>query len=725
MADDVSKTEASAEKANGPAPKRRTRRSTTAKAKTSASGKSATTDSKATSAKAGAARTASGKSTAAKATAAGRKKPAARAKAKAKPAEPSAPQTPERAPKPASAKPEQPQTGPTPGAAPEAGAGAPNWFANDAAMKAFSENLFAATLKGQELMAEVAKGVADSEPPMHADPFKVAPQFAEAFAKLATQPDKLLSAQASLWKGYSELWRHAATRATGATAQPVASPERGDKRWRSEAWSEEPVFDVIKQSYLMTSNWLRDLMGSIDGLPPETQQKVDFFTKLFADSFAPTNFAFTNPDVLKAAVETKGGNFVKGLELALEDVKRGQGVLSLRQTDMDGFEVGKDMAATPGQVIYQNRLIQLIQYTPATAEVFERPILVFPPWINKFYILDLTPQKSLIKWLTEQGFTVFLVSWLNPEPKDSDLVFEDYIKLGVFESLDAVKRQTGRADVNAVGYCIGGTMLATTLAYMAQHKDDRIASATFFTAQMDFEESGDLKLFTDDSWMNEIERRMGHYGGVLGGREMADTFNILRSNDLIWSFMINNYMLGKEPQAFDLLYWNADQTRMAKNVHLYYLDNYYRHNRLSKGELEVFGDRVSLSDVDIPVFIQSSKDDHIAPFRSVYRGAKLFGGPVTFMMAGSGHIAGVINPATKPKYQHWLNPELPDTVDAWRADAVEHPGSWWPFWTTWLEGQLGPRVDATTRDPANGVLRPIEPAPGSYVRVRSDIAPTG
>jgi polyhydroxyalkanoate synthase len=368
-------------------------------------------------------------------------------------------------------------------------------------------------------------------------------------------------------------------------------------------------------------------------------------------------------------------------------------------------------------VVYQNDILQLLQYAPTTEQVHEIPLLLFTPWINKFYITDLRPDNSLIRWLTSQGFSVFVTSWVNPDETLAAKTFEDYLVEGIYDASAQVMKQCGVSQVNTVGYCIGGTLLSCALAHMSAKGDDRIRSATFFAAQQDFTEAGDLKLFVDDAWLKDIEGLMDKTGGFLPGSSMADTFNSLRGNDLIWSFFVNNYLMGKEPKPFDLLFWNSDQTRMPKALHLFYLRHFYKDNALSTGELTLDGVRLELGSVRTPIYVQSSRDDHIAPYRSVYRGARLFGGPTTFTMAGSGHIAGVINHPDARKYQHWTNPDLPETVEAWTAGAQEHPGSWWPHWSAWLKQRSGDLVPA--RDPARGVLPPLEDAPGSFVKVRS------
>jgi polyhydroxyalkanoate synthase len=448
-----------------------------------------------------------------------------------------------------------------------------------------------------------------------------------------------------------------------------------------------------------------------------TKRRVAFFTKMLTDAFSPSNFLMSNPAALREAVSSQGASLLKGAQNFAADLARGGGQLAISQTDFETFKVGENVATAPGKVVYRGELFELLQFSPSTEQVFEVPLLIFPPWINKYYILDLRPENSMIRWLAAQGFTVFLTSWVNPDVTHADKTLEHYMFGGVYEAVEQVLKQTGAKTVNTVGYCIGGTLLSCALAHMAAKGDKRIASATFFAAQQDFTEAGDLLLFTNDEWLSDLEGRIDAAGGILPSGAMADTFNALRANDLIWSFFVNNYLMGKEPAAFDLLFWNADQTRMPKALHMSYLHDFYKSNRLSKGELVLDGVTLDLGAVKIPIFVQSSREDHIAPLRSVYRGAKLFGGQTTFMLSGSGHIAGVINHPDAHKYQHWINPALPATVEEWQADAVEHPGSWWRGWAKWLGEKSGGEVKA--RDPAKGPLKPIEDAPGSYVKVRS------
>lgn len=585
-------------------------------------------------------------------------------------------------------------------------------------VETLSANLARAAVTAQGAIAEAALRQADRPSALTPDPFHVAPALNEVMTRLAAQPDRLMRAQADLFSRYMDLWQSAARRVAGETVEPVVSPAPGDKRFNDPDWASNPMFDMMKQSYLLSSNWLNSLVAEVDGVDPATKRRVEFFTKMLTDAFSPSNFLMSNPAALREAVQTQGQSIVRGMENFAADLERGGGQLAISQTDLAKFKVGENVATAPGKVVYQNDILQLLQFDPTTETVCEIPLLIFPPWINKFYILDLRPENSMIRWLTGQGFTVFVASWVNPDRKLADKTFEDYMIEGVYDATQQVMTQCGVDRVNTVGYCIGGTLLSVALAHMAARGDKRINSATFFAAQQDFAEAGDLLLFTNEEWLRSIEQQMDQAGGFLPSQSMADTFNALRGNDLIWSFFVSNYLMGKEPRPFDLLFWNADQTRMPKALHLFYLRNFYKDNALAKGELTLGGERLDLSKVKIPIFVQSSKEDHIAPYRSVFRGAKLFGGPVTFMMAGSGHIAGVINPPGANKYQHWINDQKCESVEAWQAGAKEFPGSWWPYWGEWLKARSGGQVPA--RDPAKGKLKPLEDAPGSFVLVKSN-----
>ena len=584
-------------------------------------------------------------------------------------------------------------------------------------LEKLSANLARAALTAQGAIAEAALRQAERPAALQPDPFHVAPALTDVMGRLASQPDRMVRAQADLFQQYLELWQSAARRAGGEAVEPVVRPDKGDKRFNDPDWAENPVFDVIKQSYLLTSNWLNSLVSQVQDVDPIAKRRVEFFMKMLTDAFSPSNFLVSNPAALREAMQTQGASLLKGMENFADDLTRGGGQLAISQTDYQMFKIGENVATAPGKVVFQNEILQLLQFAPTTDQVHEIPLLIFPPWINKFYILDLRPENSMIRWLTDQGFTVFVASWVNPDPTMAGKTFEDYMHQGIYAATDAVMAQAGVDRVNTVGYCIGGTLLSSSLAHMAAKNDQRISSATFFAAQQDFAEAGDLLLFTNEDWLADLEKQMDAAGGVLSGQAMAETFNSLRANDLIWSFFVNNYLMGKEPKPFDLLFWNSDQTRMPKALHLFYLRKFYGENALSKGELVLDNVKLDLKTVKTPVYVQSSKEDHIAPARSVYRGAKLFGGPVTFTLAGSGHIAGVINAPAANKYQHWTNSELPDSVEQWMGGAVETPGSWWPHWAQWLRAKSGGLVPA--RDPAKGKFAPIEDAPGSYVKVKS------
>jgi len=580
-----------------------------------------------------------------------------------------------------------------------------------------SANLARAALTAQGAIAEAALRQAERPAGLQPDPFHVAPALTDVMGRLIAQPDRLVRAQADLFQRYLELWQSAARRAGGEAVEPVVQPAKGDKRFNDPDWAANPVFDVIKQSYLLTSNWLNALVAEVDGVEPMAKRRVEFFMKMLTDAFSPSNFLASNPAALREAMASRGESLVKGMENFAVDLARGGGQLAISQTDYEMFKIGENVATAPGKVVFQNEILQLLQFDPTTEQVHEIPLLIFPPWINKFYILDLRPENSMIRWLTDQGFTVFVASWVNPDTTLAGKTFEDYMHQGIYAATEAAMTQAGADRVNTVGYCIGGTLLSSTLAHMAAKNDERISSATFFAAQQDFAEAGDLLLFTNEDWLGDLEKQMDAAGGVLSGQAMAETFNSLRANDLIWSFFVNNYLMGKEPKPFDLLFWNSDQTRMPKALHLFYLRKFYGDNALSKGELVLDNVKLDLKNVKTPVYVQSSKEDHIAPARSVYRGARLFGGPVTFTLAGSGHIAGVINAPVANKYQHWTNSDLPESVEQWMAGASETPGSWWPHWAQWLRAKSGGLVPA--RDPAKGKFAPIEEAPGSYVKVKS------
>jgi polyhydroxyalkanoate synthase len=550
-----------------------------------------------------------------------------------------------------------------------------------------------------------------------ADPLNIGTAFLEMTRRLMADPGKLMQAQVSLWHDYLELWQRTTERFLGGSAEPMVEPAATDKRFKDAAWSESTLFDFIKQSYLLTARWLQSTVKQIDGLDDKTARKVDFYTRQFVDAMAPSNFVLTNPEVLRATIESGGDNLVNGLRHVLDDLERGKGRLMIKMTDMDAFKVGQNIAVTPGKVVYQNDLLQLIQYVPTTKTVKRRPLLIIPPWINKYYILDLRPGNSFIKSAVDQGHTVFVVSWVNPDERLAQKGFEDYMVEGPFDALNAIEQATGEREVNVIGYCLGGTLLAATLAYMDARGDDRFKSATYFVALTDFAEPGELSVFIDEDQLHSLDERMKSHG-FLEGSDMAATFNMLRANDLIWSFVVNNYLLGKEPFPFDLLYWNSDSTRMPREMHRFYLRNMYQENKLVvPGGISLLGLPIDLSRIKVPSFILSTKEDHIAPWKSTYAATQLYKGPVKFVLAASGHIAGVVNPPGQGKYGHWENTALPRSPDAWLEGAAFHQDSWWPTWEKWVSEFSGGEVPA--RHPGDGNLKPLEDAPGSYVLMKS------
>jgi len=582
----------------------------------------------------------------------------------------------------------------------------------------FGRNMARVAVRSRDLLSAFVRAQAARSGREPLDPLNVTGAYYSLFKDMAANPGRVLNAQVGFWKDYMTLVQRSAERAMGRTVEPVVTPAPTDRRFRDKDWQENQIFDFIKQSYLLAVNSLQKAVAAPNGKAANGHARAVFYARQFADAIAPTNFALTNPEVLRETLKSNGENLVRGLDNLLSDLKRGQGNLSIRQTT-DNFVIGRDIATAPGKVVFRNELFELIQYAPMTKTAYETPLLVFPPWINKFYIMDLQPKNSFVRWAVEHGYTVFMVSWVNPDSRLAEMDFEQYMREGIFAALDAVEKATGQKQVNAIGYCIAGTLLSATLAYIASSGEyaDRIKSATFLATQVDFSQAGDLQVFVDDEQLEALEIQMRESGGVLEGSKMAMTFNLLRANDLIWSFVINNYLMGKEPVPFDLLYWNSDTTRMPLNLHLSYLKKCYRDNALAKAEMILDGERLNLSKIKTPVFFQAAKEDHIAPSVSVYKGAKLFGGPVTYLLAGSGHIAGVINPPSSGKYQHWTNDALPASYDEWLEGAKEHPGSWWPTWDKWLAPQSGAQVPAPK--PGDGELRVLGEAPGTYVLVKA------
>jgi polyhydroxyalkanoate synthase len=568
--------------------------------------------------------------------------------------------------------------------------------------------------RSQRLVGEWLKR--QSQEDHAADPLNIGRAFLEMTARLMANPARLMQAQLGFWQDYVTLWQNTTRRIMGIETEPVIDPGSADRRFKDSAWKESEVFDFIKQSYLLSARFVQDVVTHVDGMDNKTAQKVDFYSRQFIDAMSPSNFLMTNPEVLRKTAETGGENLLKGLSNLLGDLERGKGKLRIKMTDTDAFNVGENIGVSPGKVVFQNSLMQLIQYTPATEKVLKRPLLIGPPWINKFYILDLRPRNSFVRWAVSQGHTVFVISWVNPDETLAEKGFEDYMKDGYLAALDAIEAATGEREVNAIGYCLGGTLLASTLAYMAAKGDDRIKTATFFVTMMDFQEAGELGVFIDEEQLQALEDKMNKRG-FLEGSEMATTFNMLRANDLIWSFVVNNYLMGNDPFPFDLLYWNADSTRMPARMHSFYLRKMYQENLLSKPNgIELDGVPINLEKIKTPAYFLSTREDHIAPWKSTYRGTQLLGGPKRFVLAASGHIAGVVNPPEGGKYGHWISTELPPDPETWFQGATEMAGSWWPDWQRWILASSKAQVPA--RQPGDHKLKATEDAPGSYVKVR-------
>ena len=577
--------------------------------------------------------------------------------------------------------------------------------------------------RSSKILGDYIKRHADGKGIAFTDEFGIAKAFMDLSAQMLANPWKLAETQMKIFWDYVSLWQSSALKMLGHAPEPVAAPAKGDNRFRDEQWENHFLFDYFKQSYLIAARHIHDAVCCVEGLPEEAQKKVNFFTRQYIDALAPSNFVLTNPQVLRETVNSGGQNLIRGLNNLLEDIDRGNGQLRIKMTDYDAFKVGANVATTSGKVVYQTDLMQLIQYQPLTKEVYKRPLLIIPPWINKYYILDLRQKNSFIRWAVEQGHTVFVVSWVNPDRRHADKSFEDYMFEGSLAALDTVQKATGEREVNVIGYCLGGTLLGATLAYMAEKKDKRFVSATFFVSLLDFSIPGELGVFIDEQQVQSLEKRMNERG-YLEGSEMGTTFNILRANDLVWSFVINNYLLGKEPFPFDLLYWNSDSTRMPAKMHSFYLRKMYMENALKEpGGITLGGVPIDLRKIRLPAYFISTVEDHIAPWKSTYLGARRLAGPVRFVLGGSGHIAGVVNPPSANKYGYWTNDKLAETPEEWQAKARNHEGSWWSDWHAWIDRQNGAeRVPA--RIPGEGELKAIEDAPGSYVSFRLDAKQT-
>ena len=567
--------------------------------------------------------------------------------------------------------------------------------------------------RSSRLMGEFLQRQAGAHGVATSDEFGIARAFMDLYARMLADPWKLSEMQAKLFWDHVALWQTTTLRVLGKNPPPVAEPAEDDNRFREAGWRDQFLFDYIKQSYLIAARHMRDAVSSVEGLPEETQKKVNFYTRQYIDALSPSNFALTNPQVLRATLQSGGQNLVRGLNNLLADIERG----GIRMTDEKVFKLGVNVATTPGKVVFQNDLMQLIQYVPSTETVFKRPLLVIPPWINKYYILDLREKNSFVRWAVGEGHTVFVISWVNPDGRYAGKSFDDYMFEGPLAALDAIGKATGENKVNIIGYCLGGTLLGATLAWMAEKGDERAASATFFASLLDFSIPGELGVFIDEPQVESLERRMNERG-YLEGSEMAATFNMLRANDLVWSFVVNNYLLGKDPFPFDLLYWNSDSTRMPAKMHSFYLRNMYLANRLKDpGGITLGGVPIDLRRIEIPAYFASTLEDHIAPWKSTYKGARILSGPKRFVLGGSGHIAGIVNPPSAKKYGYRTWSQLPESAEEWLAGASLSEGSWWNDWQAWIAGLNGPdRVPA--RVPGGGALPALEDGPGSYAGVR-------
>ncbi len=563
-----------------------------------------------------------------------------------------------------------------------------------------------------QYMARGGKGM-----PAFNDELGIAKAFCEAWQHMLADPMRIADMQMKLWQDYTALWQSSMLKMFGRDAAPVAEPDKTDRRFRGEGWENNFVFDYIKQSYLIATRHLQHSLGDVAGLDDKTAKKVDFYTRQYIDAMSPSNFLMTNPDALRETVNSGGQNLVKGLHNLLEDLSQGDGgQLRVRMTDTDAFRLGENIAVSKGKVVFQNDIMQLIQYAPLTDKVHATPLLVIPPWINKYYILDLRENNSFVRWAVEQGHTVFVVSWVNPDGQLAHKSFDDYLTEGMLAALDVIAGITGEKQANVIGYCLGGTLLAATLAWLAAKKQPRIRSATFFVSMIDFERPGELEVFIDEQQVTALEKKM-EQRGYLEGSEMATTFNMLRANDLIWSFVVSNYLMGKDPFPFDLLYWNGDSTRMPAAMHSFYLRNLYLKNLLREPNgVTLAGVPIDVTTIKTPAYFISTIEDHIAPWQSTYAGAQLLKGPVRFVLGGSGHIAGIINPPAANKYGYWTHEKLPAQPADWLAAAKQQPGSWWTDWGRWVAGHAGAKVAA--RKPGSKRYPPLQDAPGSYVRQR-------
>jgi polyhydroxyalkanoate synthase len=568
--------------------------------------------------------------------------------------------------------------------------------------------------RSSRLLGDFAQKQAASLSSAVRDELGIAKAFMDLYSRVALDPSMVAAASMNWWIDSMRLWQSTWMKLAGLDAPAVAEPAKGDARFKDEDWSRNFVFDYIKQSYLIAARHIREAVAGVEGLPADSEKKVAFFTRQYVDALAPTNFVLTNPQVLRETMASGGQNLVKGLNNLLADIEKGGGQLRVSMTDEKAFELGKNVATTPGKVVFQTALMQLIQYQPLTKDVYRRPLVIIPPWINKYYILDLREKNSFIRWALQQGHTVFVLSWVNPDAGLAQKGFDDYMLEGPLAALDYIEKATGEKRVNFIGYCLGGTLLGAFLSYLENKKRDAVGCATFFVSLLDFSQPGELGVFIDEAQVENLERKMNERG-YLEGSEMASTFNLLRANDLVWSFVVNNYLLGKEPFPFDLLYWNADSTRMPARMHSFYLRNMYIRNLMGKpGGITLAGVPIDLSKVSVPSYFISTVEDHIAPWKTTYKGAKYLGGKVRFVLGGSGHIAGIVNPPAAKKYHYWTNEATPETAEKWFDTATQKPGSWWEDWQAWIDSQNAGEPKVPARQPQKA----LEDAPGSYATLR-------
>ena len=592
---------------------------------------------------------------------------------------------------------------------------------NFEAVKRISAAIGQITEKSQHLISQYIenKEVDDGFRIMH--PVIVSKSFQDFTMKALENPADIVKAQVDYWNSMAELWQKGMAKYLfNEKPEPVAAPAPADRRFKDEAWAENIVFDCIKQCYLVTARHMQSAVRQVRGLDEHTAKKVQFYTRQFIDAMSPTNFVATNPEVLKATIESKGENLLEGVAHLMQDLDRNHGNFNVKMTNLEHFRIGENIASTPGKVIYQNEMMQLLQYAPSGGTARQRPLLIVPAWINRFYILDLQPKNSFVKWAVDQGHTVFLISWVNPDESYAGKAFDDYLTKGTIAAIDAIEQATGEKEVNALGYCIGGTLLALTAAYMAAKQDNRLASCTYFTSMFDFSEPGEIGVFVDEAQIGLLEKHM-ESKGYLEGHHLAEAFCMLRENDLIWSFFVKDYLLGQEPVPFDILYWNSDSTNMPATMHSFYLRNMYLNNRMREPDgITLAGVGIDLRRIKAPQYFLSASEDHIAPWKSTYAGTQLVSGPVRFVLGASGHIAGVMNPPAAKKYCYWTNEKIAATPDEWMAGAERHDGSWWGDWDRWVTQFAGKTVAA--RQPGDGALKPIEDAPGSYVKETHTLA---